>query len=145
MQEVKIRTLRPDEYEEIIGLWKRAGLPIKASGRDSKESLLSQMSAAPDLFIGAEVDSKLAGVIIATSDGRKGYLNRVAVDPKYRNMGIASKLTLAAEEALNKRGINVIELLIYRSNLTSRALAKKLGYKEHDDIVYLSKRRSEEN
>lgn len=145
MQEVKIRPLVPEEYEEIVNLWTRAGLPIKTRGRESRKALQTQMKEAPDFFIGAEVDSRLAGVIIASSDGRKGYLNRVAVDPKYRGMGIAAKLTQAAEQALNRRGIKVICLLIHRSNLASRALAKKLGYAEHDDIVYLSKRGSEED
>ena len=145
MQEVKIRALVPDEYEEIVDLWTRAGLPIKTRGRESKKVLQDQMLAAPDFFIGAEIEGRLVGVIIASSDGRKGYLNRVSVDPGCRGMGIAGLLTRAAEEALNKRGIKVICLLIHRSNLASRALAKKLGYLEHDDIVYLSKRGSEDD
>jgi ribosomal protein S18 acetylase RimI-like enzyme len=145
MTGVKIRPLRPDEYEEIVNLWHKAGLPIKQKGRESREALLDQMKNDPDLFIGAEIDGRLAGVIIASSDGRKGCLNRVAVDPEFRGRGVAAALTLAAENVLHQKGIKIIGLLIHRSNLASRALAKKLGYIEHEDIVYLSKRESDEN
>jgi ribosomal protein S18 acetylase RimI-like enzyme len=145
MSDVKIRQLKSDDYDEIIGLWERAGLPLKPLGRDSRKELSKQMKQSPAFFLGAEVRGKLVGVIIASSDGRKGYLNRIAVDPDCRGQGIAQRLTLAAEDALREKGIKVITLLIERDNIPSIRLAHKLGYVEHPDIIYFSKRESEDD
>lgn len=145
MSDVKIRQLKPAEYDEIIALWERAGLSARPKGRDSREALSRQMRNDPEFFLGAEVEGRLAGAIIATSDGRKGYLNRIAVDPAFRGQGIAQKLTAAAEEALRKHGIKVITLLIEADNKTSIQLARKLGYVQHSGIIYFSKRDSDED
>lgn len=103
------------------------------------------MRERPEFFIGAEIDGELAGMIIASSDERKGYLNRIAVDPRYRVQGIARQLTLQAEKALHNQGIKVITLLIEAYNTSSIQLAKKMGYVQHTDIIYFSKRQSPED
>jgi ribosomal protein S18 acetylase RimI-like enzyme len=141
MSDVKIRQLAPDDYDEIIGLWERVGLPLKPLGRDSRKELSKQMKQNPDFFLGAEFEGSLVGVIIASSDGRKGYLNRIAVDPDYRGQ----RLTLVAEDALREKGIKVITLLIEQNNIPSIHLAHKLGYIQHPDIIYFSKRESEDD
>jgi len=145
MSEVKIRPLKPEEYDDILTLWKRAGLSIRPKGRDSREAIMKQMAEAPDLFLGAEVSGKLAGIVIASSDGRRGYLNRIAVSPDFRGHGIAQKLTTAGEDALHKRGISVITLQIEDFNKASIRLARKMGYYQHFDVIYFSKRNSPED
>lgn len=142
MSRVKIRTLHAGDYDDILALWRRASLSIRPRGRDSREALTSQMKANPRSFIGAEAEGRLVGVIIASSDTRRGYLNRIAVDPDYQGKGIAGMLTREAERVLHGQGIKVITLLIERANTASRKLAKKLGYVEHPDIIYYSKRES---
>ena len=54
----------------------------------------------PGGFIGAFADGKLVGIVVATHDGRKGWINRLAVHPDYRRRGIAKKLIEEAEEYL---------------------------------------------
>jgi len=145
VQEIVIKQLTPADYERIIELWERAGLPAKPRGRDSYRELIKQMEKNPKFFWGAEIEGRLVGVIIASSDGRKGHLNRIAVQARYRGQGIAKRLTLAAEDALRQEGIKVITLLVERDNIPSIQLAHKLGYVQHPDIIYFSKRDSEED
>lgn len=137
---MKLRKLTIADYPELVKLWKRSGLPYKPRGRDSRAHLAGEMSANPDFFIGAFDRGLLAGAIIASHDGRKGWLNRVAVDPDYRRQGLARMLTLAGERALRRRGILIFGLLIHAYNKASLALARSLGYRPHRDILYLSKR-----
>lgn len=145
MQEIVIKQLTPADYEKIIELWERAGLVVKTKGRDSREALTRQMEKNPKFFWGAEIEGRLVGVIIASSDGRKGHLNRIAVQARYRGQDIAQRLTLAAEDVLRQEGIKVITLLVERDNIPSIQLAHKLGYVQHPDIIYFSKRDSEED
>jgi ribosomal protein S18 acetylase RimI-like enzyme len=101
------------------------------------------MAENPDFFLGALEDTMLVGVVVATSDGRKGWINRLAVDPDFRRAGIADKLISEAENVLHKHGIRMFCALIDDDNKVSKQLFRKCGYKEHRDIVYFRKNPSD--
>jgi len=139
---MEIRKLTIDQYEELVNLWRRAGLPFKQKGRDSKEAIARQMNANPEFFLGAFENGRLVGAVIVSSDGRKGWINRLAVDPDFRRRGVASTLVAEAERVLRKHGIRIFCALIEDGNEASKRLFKKCGYVEHHDIIYFSKRES---
>ena len=141
---MKIRRLNINDYWELIRLWSKAELPFKPKGRDSPESIAEQMEANPDFFIGAFENGKLVGAVIASSDTRKGWINRLAVDPDFRHRGVAKALIAEAEKALRRRGIRIFCALIEDSNSASKELFRKCGYVEHHDIIYFSKRDSDD-
>jgi len=141
---MEIRKLAINDYEEIIKLWSRARLPYKPKGRDSKEAIAGQMKANPEFFLGAFEDNRLVGMVIISCDMRKGWINRLAVDPDYRNRGIATALIAESEKILRKHGIRIFCALIEDYNAVSRELFKECGYVEHRDIIYFSKRDSNE-
>ena len=140
---MKTRSLTISDYDQIVALWKRSELPFRPSGRDRKEAVQAQMVANPDFFLGAYEDDRLVGVVVATSDGRKGWINRLAVDPSSRRKGVAEALIKESEKTLRKYGLRIFCALIEDYNASSMQLFKKCGYKEHRDIVYFSKRDSE--
>jgi ribosomal protein S18 acetylase RimI-like enzyme len=137
---IEIRLLSPDYYDHLVSLWEKAGLSYRPKGRDSKEEIARQMEEDPDFFLGAFVDGEMVGCIIATFDGRKGWINRLAVLPEHRRQGIAQMLITGAEDALRKRGAEVIGILIYEDNIASLNLFQRMGYLIGEDLVYLSKR-----
>lgn len=141
---MEIRKLTMENYEEIIALWSRAKLPYKPRGRDSREALATQMKANPSFFLGAFEDNRLVGVAILSCDLRKGWINRLAVDPHYQRRGIAKALVEEAEKVLRKHGVKIFCALVEDKNVTSREFLKKCGYIEHRDIIYFSKRDSDE-
>ena len=141
---MEIRKLTINDYEEIIKLWSSARLPYKPKGRDSKEAIVAQMKANPEFFLGAFEDNCLVGMIIISCDMRKGWINRLAVDPDYRNRGIAMALIAECEKILRKHGIRIFCALIEDYNTISKELFKECGYVEHRDIIYFSKRDSNE-
>ncbi len=140
---VNIRRLTSEDYEAAIALWQRSGLPsIRPQGRDSKAEFAQQIDRG-QIVIGLEEDGKLVGIVVATNDTRKGWINRLAIDPDYRRKGYGTQLLHAAENALRAIGIKVIAALIEDWNDASLALFKREGYAVHSDIVYVSKRDSE--
>jgi len=145
LKPIEIRTLTIQDYDAMVELWKRAGLPSKPKGRDSRQMIEKQMKAFPEFFIGAFHNGKLVGVVIGSYDERmKGWINRLAVDPEYRRRGIAQQLINAVEKALEKRGAAIFCALIETPNDESLGLFQKMGYTAHRDILYVTKRKSQD-
>jgi ribosomal protein S18 acetylase RimI-like enzyme len=137
---MQIRRLTQDSYDSIIALWEKSDLPFKPQGRDKRKEMEDQIERAPDLFLGAFEKERMVGVIIGSDDGRKGWINRLAVDPNFREKGIAKELIAKIEDALKARGRKIICTLVEDPNDVSFSLFNKLGYVKHDNIHYLSKR-----
>ena len=139
-----LRRLTIDDHAAILALWQRAGLhSIRPEGRDSRAEFDQQL-AGGQIAIGLEENGRLIGVVLATNDTRKGWINRLAIDPDYRHQGYGEQLVRAAEEALRAAGMKLIAAFIEEGNTASLALFEKLGYAVHPNIYYVSKRDSNE-
>jgi ribosomal protein S18 acetylase RimI-like enzyme len=139
-----LRRLTIDDHAAILTVWQRAGLhSIRPEGRDSRSEFEKQL-AGGQIAIGLEEDGKLIGVVLATNDARKGWINRLAIDPDYRRRGHGEQLVQAAEGALRDAGMHLIAAFIEEGNAASLALFEKLGYIAHQHITYVSKRDSNE-
>ncbi len=138
---IVIRTFRPQDYDALIALWAESRLPYKPQGRDRRDKIVRETGASNAIFLVAEVDGKLVGSVFATHDGRKGWINRLAVSPTVRRQGIASRLLAAAEMRLDQRGIEIVACLIEDWNQGSARFFEKAGYSRFDGISYFTKRK----
>jgi len=138
---MKFRFYKKGDYSTIIALWKAAGLPYKPDGRDSRKSLEKEMEKNCGTFVFALLNNKPVGLVLVTHDGRKGWINRVAVLPEYRKKGIARQLVEEAEKWLEKQGIFIFTCLIEEHNTVSLTAFKKMGYIPFEGIHYLTKRK----
>ena len=137
-----VRRLSIDDHAAILELWQRAGLhSIRPEGRDSSAEFEKQL-AGGQIVIGLEEDGRLIGVVLATNDTRKGWINRLAIDPAYRRKGHGEQLVHAAEDALHDAGMHLIATFVEDGNAASLALFEKLGFAVHQNIYYVSKRDS---
>lgn len=144
-EDIKIRKFRIEDYDDVIKLWSVSKLPYKPLGRDSKEKILQEITQPQCIFLVAAYKGNLIAVALGTHDGRKGWINRVAVSPKFRRKGVARLLINELEEKLSKAGINIIACLIEEDNEESKHLFKALNYIKHNDIIYFTKRKNIES
>lgn len=138
---ITIRNFQPGDYDALISLWRECGLPYKPGGRDSRDKVLNEITGETADLLVAESEGKLIATILATHDGRKGWINRLAVVSSFRHKGIARQLVRLAEEALYKKGIEIIACLIEEGNTVSMDFFQQAGYRKHTDIFYFSKRK----
>lgn len=138
-----IREFRPADYDRVMELWAEGGLPLKPEGRDSRENIVRQTGLANVRFLVAEEGERgrVVGTVLATHDGRKGWINRVAVDATLRNRGLGARLIGEAERWLESQGLDILACLIEDDNAVSMAVFEKLGYKKHPEIIYFAKRK----
>jgi len=137
---VEVRCMRPEDYPQVAGIWIGAGLPFQPRGRDSQERIWRQLGKESSIFLVAEDRGEIVGTVLVTHDLRKGWLNRLAVRTEDQGRGIAKMLVRRAEEELPAQGVNVFAVQIHEGNARSRKLFAELGYVEHGNIVYCSKR-----
>lgn len=138
-----IREFRPADYASVMELWAEGGLPLKPEGRDSLENIVRQTGLPNVRFLVAEVGEggRVVGTVLATHDGRKGWINRVAVDATLRKRGLGARLIGEAERWLESQGLDILACLIEDDNAVSMAVFEKLGYKKHPEIIYFAKRK----
>ncbi len=141
---MRIEVIGLEHYESICKIWERSGLPYKPKGRDSYDSLKFRLENTPTWILGAFDDNQLVGVVVATHDGQRGWINRLATDPEYQRRGIAKELLTEAEELLKKKGIGLWAALIEEDNIASRKFFSKQDYIESPDLIYYSKRISKD-
>ncbi len=136
-----IRKFRMDDYENVLKLWDEAGLHYRPKGRDNRQQIEKELKSNQAIFLVAEVEGIIVGVVLGTHDCRKGWINRLAVVKEYRRQNIARKLVTIAETHLNEIGIDVIACMIENENHISKEFFKRLGY-EKGEVEYFSKRPS---
>jgi len=139
--EIRIRPFRMSDYDRVIELWREAELPYRPQGRDSRERIEEETKRGRSIFLVAEVGGIIVGTILATHDGRKGWLNRLAVAEEFRRCGLARRLVTEAERRLGAMGLDIIAGLIEADNGVSMTVFERMGY-ERSDVVYFSKRKN---
>lgn len=136
---MKIRLMTIEDYEKVYHLW----LSCEGMGLnnldDSKDGIARYLDRNPDTCFVAEESDEVIGVIIAGHDGRRGFIYHTAVNPNYRNQGIATKLVEASMDALKANGINKVALVVFDRNKDGNAFWEKVGFTVREDLVYRNK------
>ena len=140
-KDIQIRRFRLDDYQAVMKLWKTCELPYKPKGRERRDKIEKEIQKETAIFLVAELEGKIIGTVLGTHDGRKGWINRLAVAPEFQHQGIAQRLLNEAEDALDKLGIEIIACLIEDDNQYSMDFFQKAGYTKHQEVIYFTKRK----
>jgi len=149
-ESIAVRILTAADYDAVRAVWEAAGLHIRPVGRDSREEFAAQIASGCQIAIGLEApgengQTRLVGVALATTDSRRGWINRVAVHPEYRRRGLGLRLIGECERVLrDERGLHVLAAHVEAWNEASIALFEKAGYSRFEGLIYFSKRESDD-
>lgn len=134
-----LRTLLPDDYDALIELWSKSGLPVEPHGRESRQAIGQHITQFAGMSFVALAGGRIVGSVLGTHDGRKGWINRLAVDPDFRRRGVAIALVRACDAAIRQQGIDITAALVESDNQASAALFRRLGYSDTMDVRYFRK------
>ena len=132
-----IRDFTLDDYAVAQTLWDAT----ENMDAPSKEECASVLEHNPGLFLVADADGDVAGVVMGTWDGRRGWIFRLAVDRARRRSGIGRALIEELERRFDERGVPQIRLLIWTGNGGGRVFWERLGYRISDDVAMGAKDR----
>ena len=135
------RPVTIDDYDALFELWnsteqsRRALNPVD----DSREGIARYLARNPRTCFAAEKDGRIAGVILAGHDGRRGIIHHMCVHPDFRRQGVARMLVRKAEEALREEGITKVFGLVFRDNEAGNAFWESEGYTLRTNLNYRNK------
>ncbi len=136
-KECDIRTMTMDDYAAVRDLWTRSeGIVLR--DWDSLQSMDGYLRRNPGSSFVALSDSEIVGAVICGHDGRRGYLQHLAVNQNYRHRGIGQRLVEHAVAQLRIQGIRKCHIFILRDNFKALSFWRKIGWFPRSDIELMS-------
>ena len=133
---MQFREFTLNDFDSVLNLWKKAGILISRS--DTYEGLMSKLLRDPELFFVVEDNQKIIGVVMGSYDGRRGWINHLAVDPEYQGKRIGQQIMEQLEIRFKQIGCEKVNLLIEKNNAKVQSFYEKQGY-ETDDLIFMEK------
>jgi N-acetylglutamate synthase len=134
---VELAHFRPTDYDEVMALWcNTEGLTLREA--DSLEAIVRYLGRNPGLSFVARDAGQLVGAVLAGTDGRRGYLQHLAVAPSHRGRGVGRALAERVVEALRSLGVAKCHLMVRQENAPARAFWEHLGWQDRADVVLMS-------
>ena len=136
-QKVNIRTYKDSDKEEVVGLWEQCNLVVPWNHPETDINI--KMNFQPELFLVGEVGGRIIATVMAGFEGHRGWINYLAVLPKFQKQGIGRTMMQKAEQRLRDLGCPKINLQVRSSNKDVIAFYKSVGFSQ-DDVISLGKR-----
>jgi ribosomal protein S18 acetylase RimI-like enzyme len=137
MAQVVVRAFKETDEARVIELWTFGGL-IKP-WNDPKKDIARKLKWQRDLFLVAELDGVVVGVVMAGYEGHRGWVNYLAVDIGQRRRGIGTALMHDAERRLRLLGCPKINLQVRLENTAVQTFYAAIGFGV-DETVSMGKR-----
>src|SRR5579883_414415 len=90
---LRLRPFRLDDYERAIALWRDVGLHLSPS--DSRTGIARKLERDSELFLvaeGGDAGATSVGAVMGRYDGRRGWINHLAVAATAQGRGLARRL-----------------------------------------------------
>ncbi len=133
-----IRPFAPADQSAVIALWEACAL-LRVWNDPASDIALSMATPGSSLFVASGAAENgidtLWATIMCGSDGHRGWLYYLAVDPAVRRSGIARRMVRYAEDWLAELGIRKVELMIRPENDAVREFYERVGYEVEPRLV----------
>jgi ribosomal protein S18 acetylase RimI-like enzyme len=136
-QEIVFAVMRMADYPEVYALWD--GMPgIGLSSADSPDAIARYLEHNPGMSFTARKSGRLLGAVLCGHDGRRGYLQHLAVAPDARHKGIGRGLVDRCLDALAADGITRCHIFVYTDNDTGLGFWRSVGWFRRDNLLIMT-------
>ena len=136
--DIEIREMMLADYDAVLILWQSStGLVLSAA--DSRDSIQRFLERNPGLSYVALDGDQIVGAVLCSHDGRRGYIDQLAVCQSHRRQGIGRALVSRCLYNLIQVGIRDLRLFVMDDNLEAQEFWKKLGWTERIKLITMAK------
>ncbi len=134
---VEINQMTMADYDDVLSLLRATpGVAIREA--DSREATERYLTRNPELSFVARSATRLVGCIMCGHDGRRGYLQHLAVDPTHQRRGVGTALVGRCLMELRRLGIDKTHIDVFITNAPAHQYWTNRAWKRRDDIVRYS-------
>ena len=124
------------DYEQVAALWEAAGISLSVG--DDPAGFSRRLERDAELFFVAEEGDRIVGVVMGCYDGRRGWINHLAVAPELQGHGVGTALVAELEERFRAIGCPKVNLLIKPSNADVQRFYERSGYAANP-LIFMEK------
>ena len=121
------------DYECLISFWQTTQ-GVKLRDADAITGIKKYLTRNPDLSFVAEYKNEIVGSIMSGHDGKRGYIQHLAVKPNIRKSGVATELLSYCINALKEEGIVKSHIHVLSDNELAKNFWAQRGWKKRNDI-----------
>lgn len=133
MEALQIRSAQPTDAALLLSLWREAD--AEPSATDDAAAIAALIQHHADGVLIAEIDGVAVGSLVATWDGWRGNMYRLAVAPEHRRLGIARALVDEGERRLRAMGCVRVTALVMHEHDPAISFWSAAAYDEDTRIV----------
>lgn len=135
--DLRYRTLAVSDHAALMDLWRNCdGISLREA--DSLQKMEKYLQRNPGLSFVAEADGAIVGSLMAGHDGRRGYIQHLAVANRLRRQGIAGRLLELCLQALKREGIEKSHVHVLNSNHVGNDFWSRRGWIHRAEIEMYS-------
>jgi ribosomal protein S18 acetylase RimI-like enzyme len=134
---MQIRTFHAADESAVVALWDECRLT--RPWNDPHKDIARKLAIQSELFLVGVVDEAVIASVMAGYEGHRGWMNYLAVTPRFRGRGYVRALVDHVERLLLERGCPKVNLQVRASNPDALAFYRRLGYVQ-DESISLGKR-----
>ncbi len=133
-----IQEMAVEDFAAVRKLWLDSeGILIADS--DSQEGLSRFLERNPGLSFVARDGDEIIGAVLCGHDGRRGYIDQLAVRESHRRQGIGRSLVSRCVYNLMRIGIRKWHLFVFEDNPDAIAFWSKLGWAKRVELITMSR------
>ncbi len=126
--EYAIRPMTIEDYDAVVKLWRDTS-GIVLSDTDERAPIFRLLGRNPGLSLVAYCRDSLAGAVLCSHDGRRGYMHHLAAAKQFRRHGIGSALVQESLSRLARDGIRKCNIFILPENREGMDFWQRNGFR----------------
>ena len=128
-----IRVMTIEDYDAVYALWESLpGIGLH-EGEDSREGIAYYLRRNPESCFVAEENGAMIGTVLCGNDGRRGYINHLAVAAERQGQGIGRALMNACLNVMRREGIRKCAFTVFGGNEAGNAFWQAMGARRWED------------
>ncbi|SEG23333.1 Ribosomal protein S18 acetylase RimI [Vibrio hangzhouensis] len=134
---VVYREMQVSDYDDVLALWQQTEHMLIREA-DSRENITLYLDKNPNMSFVAQQHGKIIGAVLAGTDGRRGYLQHLAVDAEHRGLRIGKSLVEKVTQSFAQIGISKTHLFVNTDNEQAQQFYQSMGWEVRKEVKMYS-------
>ena len=132
-----IRPYQDSDEKDVIDIWRECKLLVPWN--NPKLDIKRKLKVNPELFLVGLLNGKVVATLMGGYEGRRGWMNYLAVAPEHQRKGFARQIVTVLEDKLRAMGCPKVNLQIRIGNADVIKFYESVGYSD-DKVFSMAKR-----